>query len=110
MKKFLSVIILFGFVLSIGLIVFPDQSKAELSGSDFKAGNIISDANFFNGNAMTVASIQQFLEAKVPNCDTDGSEAYGGTTRAAYGTSQGSPPPYTCLKDFRQNIPDRNAE
>jgi len=36
--------------------------------SSFQAGNIISDAVFFDSGTMTAAQIQQFLEAKVPKC------------------------------------------
>ncbi|MCA9344983.1 hypothetical protein KC946_04040, partial [Candidatus Saccharibacteria bacterium] len=59
---------------------------------------------------MTSTQIQNFLNVKVAVCDTNGTKAYGGTTRAAHGTSRGYPPPYTCLKDFRQNTPSRNLE
>ncbi len=42
-------------------------SRAGLS-SGFKAGYIISDSNFYNGNAMSAAQIQTFLEQRVPRC------------------------------------------
>ena len=54
----------------------PRVKTADLS--KFQAGNIISDAKFFDRNTMTEAQIQQFLEAKMPRC------AAG----------------YTCLKDY----------
>jgi hypothetical protein len=78
-----------------------------LTGSDFNAGRIMDDAIFFNPNAMNPGDIQTFLNSKVPVCDTNGTQPRGGTTRAAYGTSQGYPPPYTCLKDFSQAIPSK---
>lgn len=93
-----------------GLYFVVGSQTSALSGSNFQAGRIIDDAVFFNGNAMSVSQIQQFLNAKVPSCDTWGTKAYGSTTRAAYGTSKGYPPPYTCLKDFKQNIPNRSPE
>jgi len=46
--------------------------------SQFKPGNIISDAVFFNSATMTEAQIQSFLESKVPSCRSG----------------------YTCLKDY----------
>ena len=46
--------------------------------SQFKAGNIISDAVFFNSATMTEAQIQSFLESKVSSCRSG----------------------YTCLKDY----------
>jgi putative cell wall-binding protein len=44
----------------------PPQQAQALTGSDFNAGYIIDDANFYNPNAMTQADIQAFLEAKEP--------------------------------------------
>lgn len=39
-----------------------------LSGSEFDPGNVISDANFYNGSAMSEAEIQQFLQNAVGSC------------------------------------------
>jgi hypothetical protein len=50
---------------------------------------LIDDGNFLNSGSMSVASIQNFLNSKVPSCD---SNHQGGLT--AY------PPPYTCLRDY----------
>lgn len=96
--------------LSILLCVLPLKALA-LSGSDFQAGKIIDDSVFFNPNTMSVNDIQYFLNIKVPTCDTNGTQAYSGsTTRAQYGTSQGYPPPYTCVKSYTENTPSRPAE
>lgn len=81
-----------------------------LQGSPFQAGRIIDDAIFFNGQSLSASGAQSFLNARVPVCDTNGTQPYGSTTRAAYGTSQGYPPPYTCLKDYRQDTPAKGAE
>lgn len=35
---------------------------------DFNAGNIISDALFYDGNAMTASEVQTFLNQRVPRC------------------------------------------
>ncbi|WP_092556530.1 hypothetical protein [Herbiconiux ginsengi] len=59
-----------------------------LSGSDFNPGNIISDAKFFNGQAMDPAGIQNFLNGQVPNC------------RAGY----------TCLKSWTETTGSRPAD
>jgi len=40
-------------------------SLASLSGAEFDRGNIISDENFFNPNAMSAAQVQSFIESKV---------------------------------------------
>lgn len=45
----------------------PTAASA-ISGSQFDPGNIISDTNFFNGNAMTQSQIQAFLTAQVGVC------------------------------------------
>ncbi|WP_243076987.1 cell wall-binding repeat-containing protein [Microbacterium sp. SS28] len=54
----------------------------------FEAGNIISDAVFFDRDTMSAEQIQSFLQAKVPNCQAG----------------------YTCLKDWydtsRTTTPD----
>jgi hypothetical protein len=46
----------------------------------------------------------------VPTCDTNGSQLRGSMTRAAYGASKGYPAPYTCLKDYHQDVPSKSAE
>jgi putative cell wall-binding protein len=56
--------------------------------SDFQAGYIISDYNFYNGQALDVGSIQAFLNAQVTAC------------RAGY----------TCLKDYRESTASRAAD
>lgn len=91
-------------------IIGHGQSVAALSGSEFQAGRIIDDSIFFNGGAMDANSIQVFLNSKVPNCDTNGTQPYGGTTRAAYGASRGYPAPYTCLRNYSQDTPTKGAE
>jgi hypothetical protein len=88
----------------------PTTTTAALSGSSFQPGRIIDDAVFYNPNAMTVQQIQDFLNKKVPVCDTWGTKIYSGTkTRAQSGTDRGIPPPYTCLKDYRQDMPEKTA-
>jgi len=75
-----------------------------LSGSDWRAGRIMDDSVFYNKSSMSVDQIQEFLNSKVPTCDTNGTQIYSGSqTRAQYSTSQGYPPPYTCLKDYKEN-------
>lgn len=97
-------------ILFILLILIPSKSASALSGSDFKAGRIIEDGIFFNPSSLSVGDIQVFLNSKVPVCDTNGTQPYAGTTRAAYSTSKGYPPPFTCLKDYSQDTPSRSAE
>jgi hypothetical protein len=101
-KKISSALLAFALAaFSIALLHTP-HSKA-LTGSDFQAGRIIDDAVFTDTSSMSVQDINNFLSAKVPSCDTNGTQPYAGTTRAAYGRSAGHPPPYVCLKDYREN-------
>lgn len=76
-------------LIIVAILLTPFSSIASaLSGSQFSAGNIISDSIFFNSGALTSAQIQSFLNSKVPVCN----------------------PGYTCLKDYRQDTPYRAAE
>jgi hypothetical protein len=90
--------------IALGLTLpFPAITSA-LSGSDFHPGRIIDNAVFYNNDALSTDQIQAFLNKQVPNCDTNGSKIYSGsTTRAQYGASRGYPAPYTCLKSFSEN-------
>jgi hypothetical protein len=109
-KKLFSLGIAIMMMAIMGIGLTPKKADA-LSGSEFQAGNIISDGVFFNGGDMSEQAIQAFLNSKVPVCDTWGTQPRGGTTRAAYGTSVGYPPPYVCLKDFvQENLPIKHAE
>lgn len=47
----------------------PSDSARALSGSEFQAGNIISDDAFYDSNAMSEAEIQSFLDAKIGTCN-----------------------------------------
>jgi len=80
----------------------PQQAQA-VSGSDWRVGRIIDDGIFYNKDSMNVSQIQQFLNAKVPVCDTQGSQPYAGTTRKAYSASKGVSTPFICLKDYQEN-------
>ncbi len=80
------------------------QADALVSGANWQAGRIIDDDIFYNGDAMTVQEIQIFLNEKVPNCDTNGTQMYNASiTNAQYAASRGWPgPAYVCLKDYYQ--------
>ncbi len=97
------------FIIFIFSLLLPLRVHA-LSGSAFQAGRIIDDGIFFDSSSMDISQIQAFLNSKVPVCDTNGTQPYGGTTRAAYSTSRGYPPPFICLKDFRQDTPTMGSE
>lgn len=109
----LSKKIVFASVLVTGLTVLfglGGQASA-LSGSEFNASNIIDDSIFFNSTTMNEGDVQAFLNAKVPVCDTYGTQASGrGGTRAQWGQQNGYAPPYTCLKDYTQAVPGFSAD
>ncbi|WP_431279734.1 hypothetical protein [Leifsonia poae] len=67
--------------------ITPAEPASAAVASEFDAGNIISDALFFDGAALSAGDVQATLSAKVPSC------------RAGY----------TCLKDYRQTTTSRAA-
>lgn len=109
MKKVLGILSLL--LIASGISATLPHDTYAVSGSDFKAGYIIDDAIFYNENAMDAPSIQSFLNARVPNCDTNGAikaTEFGRSdlTHAQYAALKGwQSPPYTCLKDYRQDVP-----
>ncbi|TFC55935.1 hypothetical protein E3O62_13255 [Cryobacterium sp. TMT2-15-1] len=70
----------------VGSVVAPDAAVAA-TGNDFDPGNIISDATFYDGQAMSASSVQSFLNSKVATCRSG----------------------YICLKDFRTVTPSKAA-
>src|SRR5437868_3038099 len=95
-------------LLLVGAIVtfWPSQSKA-VTGSDWNAARIIDDHIYFNSGSMNPGDIQNFLNAKVPTCDTNGTQPSGHSgypTRADWGRANGAAPPYVCLRDFTQTF------
>ncbi|MGX1791345.1 hypothetical protein ACWIDW_00135 [Microbacterium sp. NPDC055312] len=56
--------------------------------SQFRAGNIISDAVFTDSTTMSAAQIDSFFRSKVSTCQSG----------------------YTCLKDYRQSTPNRAGD
>ncbi|MES1986672.1 MAG: hypothetical protein V4440_01335, partial [Pseudomonadota bacterium] len=87
--------------------VWPSVQAGALSGSQFNAANIIGPGVFFNPSSMNAGDIQNFLNVKVPTCDTNGTQPSGHAgypTRAAWGAANGYPAPYICLKDYSQDI------
>lgn len=121
--------------LTAVILGFAPSFTAALSGSQFQAGNIISDAVFYNPSALDTTEVQHFLNSKVPTCDTNGSQSksyyYNSSTgrinnsadtwvttdRATYGSRYDkwykttiAAAPYTCLKDYKQDTPAIAAE
>lgn len=86
-----------GLMLALSLVVASPQQSAGASAatSTWDPGYIVSDQQFYDGNAMSAAEIQSFLNAKVPVCDTN---------------HPASDSPFTCLKDYRLNTVTRPAD
>lgn len=106
--------LLFAFIMP-AVTLNPKKAQA-LTGSDFKAGRIIDDGVFFNGEALNASQIQIFLDSKLPACDTNGAKSIydpvqGDTvTRKVYSERRGVTTPFTCLKDYRQDVPAKAPE
>lgn len=93
-----------GFLLFLPLLLFltfffNNQKSYALSGSEFDPGYIIDDSVFYDFGTMSVAQIQQFLDAKVPVCATNHP-----SSNPSY------QPPFTCLKNFRQDTVNKPPE
>lgn len=97
---------------SLFIVVFMAPQAAALSGSQFNAANIIDNSVFFNANTMNAGDVQNFLNSKVPTCDTNGTQpsGHGGLTRAQWGAQNGNPAPYTCLRHYTQSVPSKGPD
>lgn len=104
MKKEMKKIYISAFTVLAALFFLVPAETQALSAADWQAGRIM-DVNIFRHSiAMNVDDIQKLLNAKMPTCDTMGTQPYGNTTRAEYGKSIGVPPPYVCLRDYYENV------
>jgi hypothetical protein len=88
-------------VFTVTATLFTPSASA-LNAGDWKAGNIINDTLFTDGDGMSVKQIQAFLEKRLPYCDKNGTKAseLGGGSRAQYAASVGNPAPFTCLTNY----------
>lgn len=85
----LAVFALVASLLSVfGSTAPPAQAATSADARMFDPGNIISDALFFDGAAMSSAQVQAFLNSKVSSCLSG----------------------YVCLKDYRQATTNRVAD
>lgn len=60
------------FALVASVFVPAPAQAVTLSGADFDPGSIVSDNQFFGGNSMSAAEIQDFLRQKVRRCGSLG--------------------------------------
>ena len=87
----------------------PISQAHALSGSSFNPGHIIDDGVFENDTSMSVTDIQNFLNAKVGTCDTNGTETFTAPngqvmTHTQWGSEYNNPAPYTCINNYIENI------
>lgn len=90
--------------LFLGLLTgaAPLAHVSAVSAADWRPGRIVDDTVFMNKNDMSISQIQQFLESKMPSCDTNGNGYYNGVKRSQYGSGVGNPAPFTCLRDYKE--------
>lgn len=85
-----------------GVLLTNTNASAVIVG--FNPGRIIDNEVFTNKTSMSVGDIQMFLNAKVPACDTYGTQMYNSwQTRAQFAATIGQHTPFTCLKDYNEN-------
>ncbi|WP_282851838.1 hypothetical protein [Gulosibacter sediminis] len=73
-----------GLVLGVGSAQQADAANA----ANFNPGYIVSDAQFYNDNAMTAAQVQTFLTQKGGNCTNNCLKDYKVTTQSMAATSR----------------------
>lgn len=85
-------LVLFSILGYLTSSIISAQPAKAADASLWDAGRIIDDGKFTDSNSMSVADIQNFLNSKVPTCDTWHPSGMAGES-----------PPWTCLKDFSEN-------
>lgn len=90
-SRIIALLIIF-VVGTIGINLANTQQAEAVSAADWKAGRIIDDNVFFTPGTLSATDIQNFLNSKVPVCDT---------WHAGSGSNQ---PPFTCLKTYVQSF------
>lgn len=102
------------FILGITSLAMTFTPTASAITPDWQAGNIMSDAVFTNNSSMSVSQIQDFLNSKVPVCDTNGVQnsemnnvgvpdynGNGSIQRWEWGKAKYNQTTFPCLKDVR---------
>ena len=93
-------------VLVVGALTPPQRAQAA-DLSQFSAGNIISDAKFFDGYAWTSDQVQAFLDQKVPNCEiNNGDPTHAANAPYWWNGRLHSYIADACLKNYRQTTPN----
>jgi hypothetical protein len=102
--------LLLGVLALSGAAMWPAEKADSAVAAEFNAGNIIDDGTFTNKDSMSVLDVQNFLNSKVPVCDTNGDKTFTGTYKGVFRNNvprknldPAFPPPYTCVKEYYQN-------
>lgn len=103
LKPFFISLLLYTFVVGLAAQWLSAPASA-VTAADWQAGKIMDDATFANKASMSVKDVQAFLNAKVPVCDTWGTQPISSgssQTRAQWAAANHKQaPPYTCLKGY----------
>jgi len=102
--RMLAAVVASAFLATIAVILpLPGNatSAQAVTASDWDPGFIISDDLFYDGGAMSTKEVQAFLDRKL--------EERGGCQPWHPATPDQPQPPYTCLKDYKQDVPSMPA-
>lgn len=93
-------------IIAVLLSTVQSAETAQAAGpaDGFQAGNIVSDVNFYDGDSLTAAEVQTFLDEQVTRCTIGDAgrapgSAWGNTTIAK-----------SCLNNLRVTSPTRAAD
>jgi hypothetical protein len=87
MRKALGVALTLGLLVPMVLVLQPQGRATAAEAGLWNPGYIISDAVFYDGDAISSGAVQSFLESRVTSCVAG----------------------YTCLRDYRQQTPSMAA-
>lgn len=98
--RVLALRLILAYAISTLIVLFAQTASADA----FNPGKIIDDSVFTNKSSMGVPEIQNFLNGKVPVCDTNGTQTseYGGGTRAQWAQARYGQSTFICLKDINE--------
>lgn len=68
LARVLGMIAALGVVATVLVALGPAAPARAVTGAEFRPGNIISDALFYDGQAMTQSEIQSFLDQRIGSC------------------------------------------
>lgn len=90
-------------VFTLGIFVSILHSPS-VQAASWNAGNIMDELTFSNTTVMDPSSIQNFLNSKVPVCDTYGTQPseYGGGTRSQWAQAKYGQSTFTCLRNYSE--------